>query len=166
MIEILETCGISWRSFISRYCVPAALALKTAAGGLLARLRAAKKARIGIANQPPFSALNPDGTVTGVGPEIAKVILGRLGDPKGRGCRSRPMASLFPACSPDAGISSPPALTISKERCTQVLFSDPVTFEGPGIFSVTGRSYDQPEDSRRTCQAGCDGRGSHWRCDV
>jgi len=30
--------------------------------GLLARLQQAKKVRVGVANQPPFSAVGPDGT--------------------------------------------------------------------------------------------------------
>jgi polar amino acid transport system substrate-binding protein len=47
--------------------------------GLLARLQAAKKGRVGIANQPPYSALNPDGSITGAAPEITKVIMDRLG---------------------------------------------------------------------------------------
>src|SRR5258708_7299425 len=47
--------------------------------GLLARLQAAKKVRVGIANQPPFSSLNPDGSITGGAPSISKIILGRLG---------------------------------------------------------------------------------------
>ena len=40
--------------------------------GLLARLQTSKKVRVGIANQPPFSALNPDGTLTGVAPTISQ----------------------------------------------------------------------------------------------
>src|SRR5258708_25431244 len=47
--------------------------------GLLARLQAAKMVRVGIANQPPFSSLNPDGSITGGAPSISKIILARLG---------------------------------------------------------------------------------------
>src|SRR6202035_1756020 len=47
--------------------------------GLLARLQASKKVRIGIANQLPFSALNPDGTLTGVAPSISQIVMRRLG---------------------------------------------------------------------------------------
>src|SRR5262245_56503938 len=47
--------------------------------GLLARLQASKKVRVGLANQPPFSALNPDGTLTGVAPTISQMIMRRLG---------------------------------------------------------------------------------------
>src|SRR5260221_9720960 len=55
-------------------------AAQTADGqGLLAKLQAAKKVRVGIANQPPYSVLNPDGSVSGMGPEITRVILDRLG---------------------------------------------------------------------------------------
>src|SRR5258708_4743147 len=57
------------------------LALAQAPGGqgLLARLQAAKKVRVGVANQPPFSALNPDGTLSGVAPTVSQMVLKRLG---------------------------------------------------------------------------------------
>src|SRR5262249_29275244 len=47
--------------------------------GLLARLQQAKKGRVGVANQPPFSAVGPDGTLTGVAPSVSKAVLKRLG---------------------------------------------------------------------------------------
>ena len=47
--------------------------------GLLGKLQAAKMVKVGVANQPPYSALNPDGTLTGAAPDFTKVIMGRLG---------------------------------------------------------------------------------------
>jgi polar amino acid transport system substrate-binding protein len=114
------------------------------ADSTLARLRAAKKARIGIANQPPFSSLNPDGTVTGLGPEVAKTILGRLGIPEVEGTIAT-YGELIPGMLAGRWDIVAATLTISKERCTQVLFGDPIAFEGPCIFWVTGRSKDNPK---------------------
>jgi polar amino acid transport system substrate-binding protein len=111
---------------------------------MLARLRAAKKARIGIANQPPFSSLNPDGTVTGLGPSVAQTIMGRLGIPQLEGTIAT-YGELIPGMLAGRWDFVAATLTISKERCTQVLFADPVAFEGPCIFWMKGRSKDNPK---------------------
>lgn len=49
--------------------------------GTLARLQAAESVKVGIANQPPFSGLNPDGTLTGLGPTLSQAIMSKLGVP-------------------------------------------------------------------------------------
>jgi polar amino acid transport system substrate-binding protein len=53
--------------------------------GLLGRLQAAKKATVGLVNQLPGSVLNPDGTLDGLAPTFAKLIMGRLGVPDVQG---------------------------------------------------------------------------------
>src|SRR5665213_3338591 len=53
--------------------------------GLLARLRSEKKARVGIANNPPYSGIDPDGSLTGLAPTLTKLIMGRLGVPEVEG---------------------------------------------------------------------------------
>ena len=39
-------------------------------------------ARIAIANEPPFTAVNPDGTVSGAAPDVAREVFKRLGVPE------------------------------------------------------------------------------------
>ena len=58
----------------------------SAAGeNLLDRLRRQKVVKVGIANAPPFSAMRPDGSMTGVGPTMARRVLERLGIPQMEG---------------------------------------------------------------------------------
>jgi polar amino acid transport system substrate-binding protein len=111
---------------------------------MLTRLQAAKVAKVGIANQPPFSALNPDGSMTGIAPSMAQAILERLGIPKMEGTIAT-YGDLIPGLFAGRWDFVAASLTITKERCTQVLFSDPLSFEGPSIVSVPGRFPEQPK---------------------
>ena len=120
------------------------LALAQSNAGLLARLRASKVAKVGIANQPPFSSLNPDGSMSGVGPAMAQVVLNRLGIPNMQGAVAT-YGELIPGMLAGRWDFVAAALTITKERCSQVLFSDPLTFEGPCIVSIKGRVSENPQ---------------------
>lgn len=65
----------------------AALIVALAAGGAgpagaqdaLEQLRRQGFARIAIANEPPYTQVNPDGTVSGAGPDLARAVMRRLG---------------------------------------------------------------------------------------
>src|SRR5690606_10003866 len=48
----------------------------------LEQLRAQGFARVAIANEPPFTAVANDGTVSGAAPDVARVIFERLGVPE------------------------------------------------------------------------------------
>ncbi len=119
------------------------LAMAQANGGMLARLRASKVAKVGIANQPPFSSLNPDGSMSGVAPSMAKAVLERLGIPNMQGAVAS-YGELIPGMLAGRWDFVAASLTITKERCSQVLFSDPLSFEGPCIVSVKGRVSENP----------------------
>jgi polar amino acid transport system substrate-binding protein len=105
--------------------------------GTLARLRAARKVTVGIANQPPFSALNPDGSLTGVAPTIAQTIMARLGIPEMAGLVAT-YGQLIPGMLAGRWDFVSAALTITKPRCGQVLFSDPLVLDGDVIASLKG----------------------------
>ncbi|MBX9758170.1 MAG: transporter substrate-binding domain-containing protein [Beijerinckiaceae bacterium] len=121
----------------------AALAQQTANTGLLAKLRKQGVARVGIANQPPFSALNPDGTMSGLSPAIARRILERIGVPRMEGAVAT-YGELVPGMFAGRWDFVAASLTITKERCGQVLFSDPMSFEGPCIVSVSEKNTAKP----------------------
>jgi len=107
---------------------------RAAAGqGLLARLQAEKKVRVGIANQPPFSALNPDGSLTGAAPTISKAILERLGIPEMEGFIAT-YGELIPGMLAGRWDFVSASLTITKPRCAQVLFADPLIYDGAAII--------------------------------
>lgn len=112
--------------------------------GLLARLRAEKKVTVGLANQPPFSSLNPDGSLSGLAPTLAKLIMGRLGVPDVEGIVAT-YGELVPGMQAGRWDFIAAALAISKQRCAQVLFSDPVLFDGGSFVSLKGELADPPK---------------------
>jgi polar amino acid transport system substrate-binding protein len=112
--------------------------------GLLAKLQAAKKVRIGIVNQPPFSALNPDGTVTGAAPTITKTIMDRLGITEIEGFLAT-YGELIPGMLANRWDFVSGALTITKPRCAQVRFGDPIIFDGDNIVAVKDHPGPMPK---------------------
>ena len=112
--------------------------------GLLARLQAAKKVRVGFANQPPFSALNPDGSVTGIAPTISKQIMTKLGVPQMEGVIAT-YGELVPGMQAGRWDFISASLTINKQRCSQVKFSDPIVFDGTAIVSLKGALPNPPK---------------------
>ena len=137
--------GLSRRTFISALslaavalpiteCLTAASRLAAAApgGGLLTQLKQARVVRIALANQPPYSALNPDGTVTGVGPVVVQTIMARLGVPRVEGIVA-PYANLIPGLQAGRWDIIGAVFNISKARCAQVLYADPLVFDGGSI---------------------------------
>lgn len=111
--------------------------------GLLAKLQAAKKVRIAFPNQPPFSALNPDGTVTGAAPTITRTIMERLGIPGIEGILAT-YGELIPGMLADRWDFVSAALTITKARCSQVRFGDPIIFDGDNIVALKNHPGPMP----------------------
>lgn len=103
--------------------------------GLLAKLQAAKRVRVGVANQPPYSALNPDGSMSGVAPEFTKVIMSRLGVPNIDGFIAT-YGQLIPGMLADRWDFVSACLTITEARCEQVMFSDPMVYDADVIVSL------------------------------
>jgi polar amino acid transport system substrate-binding protein len=112
--------------------------------GLLARLQAAKRVKVGIANQPPYSALNPDGSLTGVAPEVTKVIMQRLGIPEIEGFIAT-YGQLIPGMLADRWDFVSACLTITQARCGQVLFCDPLVYDGDIIVSLKETNSNPPK---------------------
>lgn len=82
---------------------------------------------IAIGNEPPFTELRPDGTLTGSGPDVDLAILKQAGFTQFKG-EVMKYGAMIPALQ--AGrvrIVSSGGLAIRPERCQQVIFSDPVT---------------------------------------
>lgn len=90
----------------------------------LARLKASKVARIGFANEAPFSFQQSDSTVSGADYDLAKVIMAKLGVDKVEGVLVN-FASLLPGLGAKRFDIVAAGLYIRKDRCAQVLFSEP-----------------------------------------
>ncbi len=98
----------------------------------LEQLRKAGVVRIGLVNEPPYSALNPDGTITGLAPTMVQVIMGRLGVPKVEAVAVAD-GQLIPGLQAGRWDMIGAVLNITKERCQQVVYADPLT-EDAGAF--------------------------------
>lgn len=105
--------------------------------GLLARLQASKRVRVGIANQPPFSALNPDGTLTGVAPTISQIVMRRLGITEMEGFVGS-YGELVPGMLAGRWDYISACLTVTEPRCRQVTYSDPITSDRRCIVTLKG----------------------------
>jgi polar amino acid transport system substrate-binding protein len=112
--------------------------------GLLARLRAEKKVRVGVAVDFPFSSLNPDGSLTGVAPTITKTVMNRLGVPEVEGFIAT-YGELIPGMMAGRWDFTSAAMTISKARCEQVRFADPLVFGGDVIVALDSYAGAMPK---------------------
>jgi|SRR5579871_4041681 len=137
--------------------------------GLLAKLQAEKKARVGIANQIPYSALNPDGSITGAAPDVTKAIMTRLGVPALEGFIAT-YGQLIPGMQAGRWDFVAASLTITKVRCGQVLFCDPLVYDGDVIVAL---KETQPAPTTRIADlaklgvtVGCQAGGADYRAII
>ncbi len=137
--------------------------------GLLAKLQSDKKARVGVANQIPYSALNPDGSLTGAAPDVTKVIMGRLGVPELEGFIAT-YGQLIPGMMAGRWDFVAASLTITKARCAQVLFCDPLVYDGDVIVALKDT---QPAPTARISDlakigavVGCQAGGADYRAII
>ncbi len=130
--------------------------------GLLARLQAAKKVRVGLANQPPFSALNPDGTLTGVAPTISQMVLTRLGITEVEGFIGT-YGELVPGMMAGRWDFIASCLTVTQPRCEQVQYSDPITSDGRCIVTLKGEKGPKKISELKDYVVGLLGGGADFR---
>jgi polar amino acid transport system substrate-binding protein len=112
--------------------------------GLLARLRAAKSVTLGTANFPPYSGINLDGSLTGVVPALTKVILERLGISEIKAVAAT-YGELIPGMMAGRWDFISTALTITKARCAQVVYADPMVFDGASFVSMKDQLKNPPK---------------------
>ncbi len=106
-------------------------------GDLLAQLRRAGVVKVGLANQPPYSGLNQDGTVSGFVPALVQRVMAGLGVPRIEGVVGT-YGELVPGLMAGRWQMIAASFRLTRERCQAVLFSDPVTFDGGAIAHVAG----------------------------
>src|SRR5262249_54995913 len=130
--------------------------------GLLARLQASKKVRVGIANQPPFSALNPDGTLTGVAPTVSRMVMRRLGITEMEGFIGT-YGELVPGLLAGRWDYISSCLTVTQPRCQQVAYSDPITSDGRCIVTLKGEKGPKKISELKDYVVGLLGGGADFR---
>lgn len=116
-----------------------------AASVSLDQLRKAGVVKVGIANQPPYSGMNPDGSLSGFVPTLLQAVFSKLGVPKVEGLVAT-YGELVPGLQAGRWQMIGASFRLSKERCAQVLFTDPVTFDG-GAFAYVPKDLSSPPKS-------------------
>ncbi len=121
-----------------------AAALMTTAGAVAAQAEAtlerARKngyVRVGFANESPFAYATPDGKLTGEAPEIAKVILKRMGIPQIDGVLTE-FGSLIPGLQAGRFDIIAAGMFVTRARCGQILFSEPTYGIGEDLLVPKG----------------------------
>jgi polar amino acid transport system substrate-binding protein len=143
-------------------------------GDTLARIRKAGVARVGFANEAPFAYVDTDtGRLTGEAPEIARVVLKRLGVSRIEGILTE-FGSLIPGLKAGRFDLIAAGMYVTPKRCRQVDFSEPTYSIGDTFLVRTANpralhGYDdvkrQP-DVRLGVVAGAVERGYALRAGV
>lgn len=93
-------------------------------GTSLERARAAGAMRIGISGEQPYSYTDTDGRVTGAQPEVARVVLDRIGVP-GLDAVQVPFHELIPRLRDGQFDLVAAGMTVTPDRCRDVAFTRP-----------------------------------------
>ncbi|MBX6319474.1 ectoine/hydroxyectoine ABC transporter substrate-binding protein EhuB, partial [Pigmentiphaga sp.] len=113
----------------------------------LQRARQAGRIRVGYANEAPFAYMDSRaGRLTGEAPEIARVVLGRLGINEIEGVLTE-FGALIPGLQAGRFDIIAAGMYILPERCRQIAFSNPTYGVGDGFLQRTDnprvlRSYE------------------------
>lgn len=106
----------------------------------LERAREAGFIRVGFANEAPYAYATPDGRLTGESPEIAKVVLGRLGIDEVDGVLTE-WGSLIPGLQAGRFDIIAAGMFITPARCEQVAFSEPTYGIGQALMIAEGNPH-------------------------
>ncbi|OVZ54076.1 ectoine/hydroxyectoine ABC transporter substrate-binding protein EhuB [Pigmentiphaga sp. NML080357] len=103
----------------------------------LQRAIQAGKIRIGYANEAPFAFMDSRaGRLTGEAPEIARVVLGRLGIPEVEGVLTE-FGALIPGLQAGRFDIIAAGMYVLPDRCRQIAFSNPTYGVGDGFLQRT-----------------------------
>jgi polar amino acid transport system substrate-binding protein len=112
----------------------AAVACSRPAGSTLERARAEGAIRVGVSGEQPYSYIDPAGRVTGAQPEVARVVLARLGI-DGLDAVRVPFSDLVPQLRAGQFDLITAGMAVLPDRCREVAFTRP-DFVAPPAFLV------------------------------
>ena len=125
--------GFAVAAAFSLYLVAAFAGTAAAQVGMEA-VKAEKTVTLAIANEPPWMKLEPDGTATGIGPEIDAAILKHAGVDVVKG-QIMEYGALIPSLQARrVTMVTSGGLWITPERCKAVLFSEPLFCNGDAFI--------------------------------
>lgn len=103
----------------------------------LADLKEQGFARIAIANEPPFTAVAADGTVSGAAPDVAREIFKRIGVPEVVASISE-YGAMIPGLQARRHDAITAGLFMKPERCQAVAYSEPVLCDAEAFLLPKG----------------------------
>ena len=103
----------------------------------LADLKEQGFARIAIANEPPFTAVAADGTVSGAAPDVAREIFKRLGVPEVVASISE-YGAMIPGLQAGRHDAITAGLFMKPERCNAVAYSQPILCDAEALLVPKG----------------------------
>ncbi|MPZ64158.1 MAG: ectoine/hydroxyectoine ABC transporter substrate-binding protein EhuB [Pseudonocardiaceae bacterium] len=95
------------------------------ATGLSQRVEQGQSVRIAIANEPPYTRLQPNGEITGAAPDVAKAVLARMGIENVEGVTTD-YDTMIPGLDAGRWDIVAAGLFMDEERCARVRYSAPV----------------------------------------
>jgi polar amino acid transport system substrate-binding protein len=104
----------------------------TSSNDLLVKVKAAGVINIGLANDPPASIINPDGSVSGEGPVVVQMIMKKLGVNQVHGIVGT-FGELVPGLQAGRWDMIGGVISVTKARCAVVQYTDPFQFNGMEI---------------------------------
>ncbi|KAA0968105.1 ectoine/hydroxyectoine ABC transporter substrate-binding protein EhuB [Aureimonas fodinaquatilis] len=123
-------------------------------------------ARIAIANEPPFTAVNPDGSVSGAGPDVARAVFKRLGVDDVVASISE-YGAMIPGLQARRFDAVTAGLFMKPERCAAVAYSEPILCDAEAFLLKAGnplnlRTYKDIADNDQV-RIGAPGGGTEER---
>lgn len=131
-----------------RLALGAMLAVASIGPTLAQYLDVSQDVSVAIGNEPPYTELKPDGTLSGAGPDIDRAVLDQSGFKQVSGV-TMAYGAMIPALQANrVKMVSSGGLNIRPERCQQVIFSEPVMCTAQAFLlrhEMAGRvnSYNQ-----------------------
>ncbi|MCM2504991.1 ectoine/hydroxyectoine ABC transporter substrate-binding protein EhuB [Aureimonas altamirensis] len=123
-------------------------------------------ARIAIANEPPFTAVNSDGSVSGAAPDVARAVFKRLGVDDVVASISE-YGAMIPGLQARRFDAVTAGLFMKPERCAAVAYSEPVLCDAEAFLLKAGnphglKSYKDIADNAEV-RIGAPGGGTEER---
>lgn len=97
--------------------------------------------RVGFANEPPYGHVGDEGTLTGVGPELARAVFGELGIPEIDGVLT-PFGALIDRLQHGSFDIIAAGMFVTPGRCQQVIFTDPYFCVEQAFLVAYGNPHD------------------------
>ena len=127
----------------------------SAAADKLDQLKQQGFARVGIANEPPFTAVGADGKVSGAAPDVAREIFKRLGVPEIVASISE-YGAMIPGLQAGRHDAVTAGLFMKPERCAAVSYSEPVLCDAEAFLVKKGN----PKGFKSYADIGKDPKGT------